>query len=159
VSGYLFDTCIVRNWFSRNPAVVGRVNLLPGTSPLFISSITLGEIECGHTSPAATDLAKQAEFRRFMREHFDVPALPVTGDSAIHYAQFRRRLFDKYKRCGKYTEQHEDLLGEKVNIDENDLWLVAQACERNLVFVTHDRMTRIREIVGSDVTVEIWPQT
>lgn len=51
------------------------------------------------------------------------------------------------------------MLGRKVNIDENDLWLVAQACERNLVFVTHDHMSRIAEIVGSDVTIELWPQT
>jgi len=43
--------------------------------------------------------------------------------------------------------------GVALGIDENDLWLVAQSIERGLVFVSTDKMTRIRQAVN-----EIYPQ-
>ena len=93
-----------------------------------------------------------------MRNTFEVPELPITGFKGEHYATFRRRLFDRFDKAGKYTEDREDKLGRKLGIDENDLWLAAQACERNLILVTGDAMERIREIVDGDIRIEIWPE-
>jgi predicted nucleic acid-binding protein len=92
-----------------------------------------------------------------MRTTFDDHELPVTGDTAEEYAKFRRRLFVTFDKKGKYTENREDHLGTKVGVDENDLWLVAQACERNLTFVTHDKMKNINAIVQGDVRIVNWP--
>ena len=159
MSGYLLDTCVVRRWYARDPNVELRMSLLAGNVPLFISAITIGEIEFGHSSPDATDLRKQAHFRRWIRETFEIPQLPVTEATAQEYAKFRRRLFDKFDKKGKFTENREDKLGQKVHVDENDLWLVAQACERNLSFITQDNMIRIQEVVDSDVDITVWPDT
>jgi tRNA(fMet)-specific endonuclease VapC len=155
VSGFLFDTNVVRRWYAKNASTETHVRGLKSTTPLhiYVSCVTMGEIEFGHLSPAATDQAKQAHFRRWIRETFEIPQLPVTDGSAIEYAKFRRRLFSKFTKKGKYPELREDKLGEKIGIDENDLWLVAQACERNLTFVTHDKMEKIVEVVGGTVTV------
>jgi tRNA(fMet)-specific endonuclease VapC len=157
--GYLFDTCMVRNWYARNSVVTERVDALDPKSLLYVSSITLGEIEYGHTSPHATDKRKQAHFRRWITDTFEVPELHITAATALEYAKFRRRLFTRFTRCGKFTENCEDRLGAKIGIDENDLWLVAQACERKLKFITNDNMERIREIVDSDVEIEVWPES
>jgi predicted nucleic acid-binding protein len=48
-----------------------------------------------------------------------------------------------------------DHLGNKIGIDENDLWIVALAAERNLTLITHDRMRRIRDVVQQDVRIVI----
>ena len=87
-----------------------------------------------------------------------MPELAISSNTAEDYANFRRRLFDRFDKKGKYSEDREDLLGQKVGIGENDLWLAAQACERNLILVTGDKMKRIREIVDQGVRIEIWPE-
>ncbi len=51
------------------------------------------------------------------------------------------------------------ITGRELGIDENDLWIVAQAAERNLVLVTHDKIVRIREAlqnIGAGVRIEDW---
>lgn len=48
-----------------------------------------------------------------------------------------------------------------LGIDENDLWLVSQAAEMNLVFVTKDGMHKIRDAVDEvcpDLSIENWCQ-
>jgi len=42
-----------------------------------------------------------------------------------------------------------------LGIQENDLWIAAQAIERNLILVTNDGMSRIREI-ASELRIEDW---
>ena len=47
------------------------------------------------------------------------------------------------------------MTSKRLEIQENDLWIVAQAVERNLVLVSNDAMKRIREI-APDLVVEDW---
>ncbi len=156
MSSYLFDTCIVRKWFAKRPKIMARVQGLSVADNLYVSAITLGEIEFGHSSVAAIDPAKQAAFRKWMRESFEIPQLAVTEATAQEYAKFRRRLFDKFTRKGKYPEVFEDHLGKQLGIDENDLWLVATAAEHHLNFVTNDKMERINDIVRTDAKIVRW---
>ena len=48
---------------------------------------------------------------------------------------------NQFARCRRSN------MARELGIDENDLWIVAQAVERNLVLVTSDKMWRIRETV------------
>ena len=43
----------------------------------------------------------------------------------------------------------------ELGIQENDLWIAAQAISRNLTFVTNDRMERIRDVAGS-LCIDNW---
>lgn len=45
-----------------------------------------------------------------------------------------------------------------LGVDENDLWLVGQAHEHGLEFVTNDGMARIKESLGHIIGVITWPQ-
>jgi len=50
----------------------------------------------------------------------------------------------------------DELTGEKLQIDENDLWICAQAAERNLVLVTMDSgIGRIRDAVPNLLRLKI----
>jgi predicted nucleic acid-binding protein len=159
MSGYLLDTCVVRHWYAGRPGVSARINALPDEMPVYLSVITRGEIEFAHTSQKS-DATRQVEFRKWIRETFAVPMLDVTEGAAEFYAQLRRECFNRFDKKNKYLEFREDNLGAKCGIDENDLWLAAQAMERNLVLVTTDGMERIKEIVsaiGNPDRVQVWP--
>ena len=70
--GYLFDTNTIRNWFdgdsSRFPAVKAAADVRAADSPLYVSAITLGEIEFGHAWNPAGAGARRDEFVAFVRE-------------------------------------------------------------------------------------------
>jgi tRNA(fMet)-specific endonuclease VapC len=95
----------------------------------------------------------------------------ISRHTAEPYGRIRAHLVQQFPPRGgwtkkKRTEQMTDPLSAKeLGIDENDLWLVAQAVERNLVLVTSDKMSRIREAVAEvypDFGIENWaapPQT
>ena len=44
----------------------------------------------------------------------------------------------------------------ELGIEENDLWIAAQACEHKLVLHTNDGIARIRDIAIDLLTVENW---
>jgi len=169
MKGYLLDTNVVSDWLDethdRHEAVSGRIVQLADTdSVLFTSSIVLGEIEYGiQTLPVS-----KRESLSELRLHVDVQfvqrrlLLDVTRATTKEYGVLRARLFDKYapgtKR--KKTKRPEQLKDPETSlslgIQENDLWLAAQALERNLVLVSNDKhMKRIRA-VAPELQVEDW---
>jgi tRNA(fMet)-specific endonuclease VapC len=87
--------------------------------------------------------------------------LDVTKATRISYGALRASVFEKYapnarRRSGLRPEQLIDpATSQELGIQENDLWIAAQAMEYNLVFVTNDKMERIRE-VRADLQIENW---
>lgn len=163
MNGHLLDTSTIRHWNARNVAIETRMAALPETDLLYVSSVTLGEIEFGHLHVDATDPKKQQEFRDWIDTRFQKPVLYIAMTTSIYYAHFRRLICDNYSSKGKRIELYEDASGQKLGIDENDLWLAAQAHERGLELITSDKMTRIREVLhgrivlGERVRIEYWP--
>ncbi len=165
VDGYLLDTCIISYWYDerrkQHPHVVARIETLPDETPLRISSITLGEVEYGHRAESPTmDTPVQVVYREFIANRLP-NALNISRGTAFYYGRIRARLFEKFigKRKRKHLrpEQATDpVTGKELGIDENDLWIAAQAAERNLVLVTSDAMHHIRAIVGDLLRIENW---
>lgn len=61
-----------------------------------------------------------------------------------------------FRRKGLRPEQLVDpTTAKELDIQENDLWLAAQALEHNLVLVSHDKMTRLRK-VAEELRVQDW---
>ena len=87
--------------------------------------------------------------------------LDVTKATRISYGALRASVFEAYapnarRRRGLRPEQLIDpVTSQALGIQENDLWMAAQALEYNLVFVTNDKMARIREVCA-DLQVENW---
>lgn len=154
MNGYLLDTNIVSDWYDGNEVVQGYIDAFPRNSLIYISCITLGEIEFGHLVAALPDTEQQADFRRWIKKTFGDNMISVTKDTAHSYAFFRRLLCDKFVHRGKYIQNYEDASSDKIGIDENDLWLVSQAHEHGLKFATHDRMRKIKEVAEPHVDIE-----
>jgi tRNA(fMet)-specific endonuclease VapC len=164
MTGYLLDTNVVSYWFDpasreQHQAVARRIDGLPEDALMTISAITLGEIEYGHRALGEEiDREKEDAFLQFI-EH----RLPMTLDVGKHtrlaYGSLRARLFDQYApspRKGLRPEQLVDpVTARGLGIHENDLWIASQALEHNLVLVTHDRMTHLKEVAG-ELRLEDW---
>ena len=139
-----------------------HIAALPEESPLRISAITLGEIEYGHRAEAkGPPLPIQKQFHRFVR-NIDPMVLRVGEHTAEHYGILRAALFEKYapkdaKRKIKRPEQLIDpITSKELGIQENDLWICAQALEHRLVLVTHDKkMVRLHEL-APELEIEDW---
>jgi predicted nucleic acid-binding protein len=168
ILGYLLDTQIIADWFDgesgRFPLVEANAAKRSADAPLYVSSITLGEIAYGH---AVNPFGAGATRDRFLR--FVATKLPqvasVTHHTTEHYGALRACLVEKCApRDGwgkkKRAEQMCDpLTALELGIDENDLWIMSLALERNVTLVTGDKMARLRDAVRSfkpDFCVENW---
>lgn len=118
---------------------------------LLVSVITLGEIEYGHRVNFPSDPNAQTEYLRFIDEELP-DRWEVYMDAVAAYGELRSRLFNKYAPRGKRTpkmrpEQLTDpITSRELGIQENDLWLCAQAIGHDMVLVTNDAMRQIREV-------------
>ena len=159
---FLLDTQTIRYWYddecTQHAAVIGNIESLRKQARslefeprLLVSVVTLGEIEYGHRVQAGDFAKKQEAYIRFV--HQDLPArLELTEDAVMAYGEIRGRLFDRYaphvkRKRGMRPEQLTDpITSLALTIQENDLWLCAQAMGHGMVLVTNDRMYAIREV-------------
>ncbi len=159
---FLLDTQIVRYWYddkcAQHAAVLANIeSLRKEASPLeyeprlLVSVVTLGEIEFGHRVQPGDFAKRQEEYMRFV--HQELPAsLELTEDAVTAYGEIRARLFNKFapgenRKPGLRPEQLIDPISSlALTIQENDLWLCAQAVGHDMVLVTNDRMTAIRDV-------------
>ena len=165
--GYLLDTNIVAYWFAadslEHPRVMDHIQSLPVDSLLFVSAITLGEIEYGHQSETKGNyITVQMLFNEFVQKKFP-KVLEIGNGTATDYGRLRALLFEKFGGMkGKKRRWPEELTdpstAKSLGIQENDLWIAAQAMEHRLVLVTHDKMTRIREVACPLLDVEDWTE-
>lgn len=162
--GYLLDTNIVSYWFTggslQHELINTRIQSLPGNSLLALSAITLGEIEYGHRAVSPKETSVQTDFLEFIGERLPT-VFPVEATTRLYYGKLRALLFEKLippgrKKAGLRPEQLVDpVTSLELGIQENDLWIAAQALEYNLVLVTADKLQRIRG-VATELEVENW---
>ena len=159
---FLLDTQTIRYWYddkcTQYEAVIGNIKLLTEQARLLehkprllVSVVTLGEIEFGHRVQVGDFAKKQEAYIRFVRQ--ELPArLELTEDAVTAYGEIRSRLFNKYapgaKRKSKMRPEQltDPITSLALTIQENDLWLCAQAVSHGMVLVTTDGMHAIREV-------------
>lgn len=179
---YLLDTNIIAYWFDtarpEHAKVVARVTAARQPDPitsyisrLYISVITLGEIEYGARAAHVPDPAKQAHYEamdaaksRFVREQCPI-ALEITEHVAEQYGELKAWLFNncgsnaKKSKAKRAEELVNPTTGKELGIDENDIWIAAQAVTHNLVLVTHDSRGNFGIVLhqfAPVLTVEDW---
>jgi tRNA(fMet)-specific endonuclease VapC len=175
VVDYLLDTNIVSYWYdvsrSEHSMILKRINTIKEPSAvtgyvprLYVSVVTLGEIEYGHRVAPAPDTSKQAEYKRFVREQFP-EVLEMTDDAAESYGELRAWLFDncgpkaKRSKVRRAEELVHPTTGRELGIDENDIWIAAQAKTHNLVLVTHDsrgNLDKVLQHFAPSLMIEDW---
>lgn len=161
---FLLDTQTIRYWHdsgcTQHAAVIENVAALRERAAflevkpkLLVSVVTLGEIEFGHRVALTPDPAAQAAYIKFVQE--ELPgSFELSADATAAYGDLRTRLFNKYapgdKRKPKMRPEQlvNPVTAKELQIQENDLWLCAQAVAHGMVLVTNDRMMQIREIAS-----------
>lgn len=164
MQGYLLDTNIVSYWHDESRLehehVKQRIEERPQEAPLMISAITLGEIEYGLWVVLGDNALSQHAFREFVDFYLPM-VLDISSKTRMYYGMLRARLFEKFSPHERRSrrlrpEQLIDPVTSLVlGIQENDLWIAAQALEFNLVLVTNDAIQRIRDICD-ELQVENW---
>lgn len=145
---FLLDTQTIRYWFDMASSFHGLVrstaDALPPESHKYVSAISLGEVQYGIAVNSAGMGGRLPEYAQFVRSLGLV--LDISRHTAEPYGLLRAKLFNKYAPRSKRTKARrtEELVdpatGRELGIDENDVWLTAQAIERNLVLVTNDKV-------------------
>jgi len=162
---FLLDTCIWSYWFDvkgkKHVNIISHIQKLPSDSILGISIISWGEVVYGHKVESPDETPIQAEYIQFIKSK-----RPMTFEIDVHtankYGELRALLFEKYapKDKRKKNLRPEQLVDPitslELGIQENDLWIAAQAITRNLTLITNDKLSRIREVTGDDLDIKNW---
>lgn len=157
MDAYLLDTTILSIYLDPNhPHYVAKglsLAALPMQSPQFVSAVALAELGFGTNLAGLLGKGNLATLSAMLAQARTYAVLDITHHTASVYAEVKSKVAHKYlaktlrKDRPKYIEEWVDkATGQKLAIDENDLWMCAQAKERDLVFVTADaRMKRISD--------------
>ena len=138
------------------------LDALPAAAPRYISAVALAELTFGADLAAAIGKGDVPALREMIRKARDYAVLDISHHTAAAYAELKSNIAGKYlakplrRDRPKYVEDWVDKATRKVlGVDENDLWMCAQAKERGLVLVTTDRHIKRIEDADSDVRLLI----
>ena len=155
MDAFLFDTTVLSIYLDPTHRLhaekVQSLNALPAEAPRFVSTVALAELGFGTRLAAVIGKGNLPALDAILAEARTYAVLDLTHHTATAYAELKARIAQMYlaralrKDRPKYIEEWVDkAAGKKLGIDENDLWMCAQAKERDLLFVTADaRMKRI----------------
>ncbi len=154
MNGYLMDTNAASIlWDIRNQehGILRSFLQKEEKSLIWVSVVVLGEIEYGLKTAPKMDEGLQAEVRRRMSEY---QILEVDKHTTSPYSDLRAALFENYspreKRGRLKVKWPEDLqertTAKELGVQENDIWIAAQAIQYNLVLLTADYMRRLEEV-------------
>ena len=158
MDGYLLDTNAASVlWDVRHPDYNKIRSFLAGhsRSPIWISIIVLAEVEYGLKIAPKKDEGRQKDVRNEMSKFFEI--LDLDKHTVSSYSDLRAELFKTYSpkdRRGRLTAKWpEDLVdrtsAKELGVQENDIWIAAQAIQYNLILVTEDQMSPLVEVSNS----------
>ena len=165
MKGCLFDTCAVSTLLNpshkHHAAAKAVLAGLPNGALQFVSIVTIGEMEFGLKMAEQANSAHLVQFRsRIETVKKAYRILDMTKHTASAYAELKSQLALTVQRKAnsqKLSRWLEDWIdantGKQLQIDENDLWVAAQAKERDFTLVSGDEdMLRLSQV---DATVRV----
>jgi predicted nucleic acid-binding protein len=164
-NGYLLDTSILSCRYDTghpdHAAVKAFLDGLPPDDLVFVSVVAIAEIQYGaalyemaegHASSAAMTVLTGArsynvrEITRFTGREYG----SIKANVAFKYL---KEPMNKKRRSPWIEDWIDEYTGQALRINEGDLWMCAQAKERNLILLTRDK--RMQRISDADITVAI----
>lgn len=163
MSGYLFDASALSAYLNEghkfHATACDVINALPTGAAKFVSLITLGELEYGIRLAELNGSGRLTEYRERLETIRQYASLDITQFTSHSYAELKAGLAASMRRKPrqKMPRWVEDWVlsgsAKQLQIDENDLWLCAQAKERDLTVVTGDIDLRHLSNVDSDLSI------
>jgi predicted nucleic acid-binding protein len=119
----------------------------------FVSVIAIGELVFGQNLIRTFTGTIPPGLNTAIRAAIDQGPLGITHHTASEYGELKARLAKVYlkkalsRQRPRWLENWIDhATGQRLQVDENDLWMCAQARERNLIFITADaKMIRVSD--------------
>lgn len=148
MSGYLLDTSALSAYLNEGHQHHAEAKSVVGGLPLdaakLVSAVTLAEFDYGIRFAELQGSKRLAEYRQRLDVVRQYAPLDLTRHTGAVYAELKVRLAAQMQRKpGKPMRRWiEDWVevgsAKRLQIDENDLWICAQAKERDLIVVTGD---------------------
>ena len=164
MDAYLLDTTILSIYLDPTHKFHAEkskaLDALPAAAPRFVSVVALAELTFGADLAATLGKGDFPALKKKISEAYEHGVLDVSRHTATAYTELKCKLAVKYlakplrRDRPKYVEDLVDgATGKSLGVDENDLWMCAQAKERELAFVTADK--RMRRIEDADPEVSL----
>jgi predicted nucleic acid-binding protein len=164
VDGYLLDTCFVSALFDARHRFYQHVRVadeaLESGAPRFVSRISIAELAFGIGLYEAATGEVHTRASRVLERALSCPILEVSKHTATEYAELRKKLAIRFLPSLLHSDRPRwvdqwvpRISGEKLQVDENDLWICAQARERNLTLLTTDE-DMVTHISQADPTIK-----
>jgi len=123
-----------------------------GSVPIYVSVIALAEMQYGFSLYEKFTGSLLPDADKMMKKTQSYPRLDISNHTATVYAELKSALAKYYLPTSKreFRKKHvEDWVnqftGKPLAVDDNDIWVCAQAREMNFVVVAGDKMERIRQ--------------
>jgi predicted nucleic acid-binding protein len=145
---------------SNHQAVRLAVAALPADAPQLVSVVTIAELRFGLALARAAG-QPLTHIEACLDQAETHPLAEVTRHTADAFATVKSSValerLDVRRRIPRWVETWSDRVsGQQLQIDENDLWIAAQALERNYVVLTSDQdFTRIIAPAVPDLRVQL----
>jgi tRNA(fMet)-specific endonuclease VapC len=123
-----------------------------GSAPVYVSVVALAEMQYGFQLFEKTQGTALPDAAKMMAAAQNYPRLDIAQHTATAYAELKSALAVHYLPNvtktfrKKYVEDWIDkATGKALMVDDNDLWVCAQARETNYVLIAGDKMETIRK--------------
>lgn len=154
---YLLDTNLVSILYDagrpNHTSVRETVAALDARAPQLVSAVTVAELRFGLELSKASGrpLAHIEACIERAEEHPLAEISRYTAEAFAHVkASVALQRIDVRKRIPRWVEVWADrVTGQLLQVDENDLWIAAQAVEKNLMVVTSDQ--DFTQVIGASV--------
>lgn len=163
MSGYLLDTSALSAYLNEDhphhAEAKSVVDGLPVSAVKLVSAVTLAELDYGIRFAELQGSKRLIEYRMRLDVVRQYASLDLTRYTGEVYAELKVRLAAQMQRkAGKkmprWIEDWVDVgSAKRLQIDENDLWICAQAKERDFIVVTGD--IDIRQLSSFDPELKI----
>jgi tRNA(fMet)-specific endonuclease VapC len=154
VEAYLLDTSaltpLVDVGHSKHRAASAKIASL-GSVPIYVSVIALAEMQYGFSLYEKFTGSLLPDADKMMKKAQSYPRLDISNHTATAYAELKSTLAKHFLPTSKteFRKKHveewvDQFTGKPLAVDDNDIWVCAQAREMNFVVVAGDKMERIR---------------
>ncbi len=153
MTGYVYDTSVLSALLDaahqRHADIARAVASLPQDSSHFVSAVSLAELTFGVRMSEAFAPGRLPSLEQILVDVRAYGVLEVGHHTSAAYAELKTNLAKRYLLKANRRDRPRWLeewplnnRGQRLQVDENDLWLCAQAKERSLTLLTADGGTQ-----------------
>ena len=153
MTGYVYDTSVLSALLDaahqRHADIARAVASLPQDSSHFVSAVSLAELTFGVRMSEAFAPGRLPSLEQILVDVRAYGVLEVGHHTSAAYAELKTNLAKRYLLKANRRDRPRWLeewplnnRGQRLQVDENDLWLCAQAKERSLTLLTADGDTQ-----------------